>query len=128
MRFLGIDYGEKRVGIAISDEANSFAIPKGVFKNDRELVVCLKKMCEENSITEIVLGESKNYQGLPNQIMKRALVFKEEIERTLGLPVHLEPEYMTSAEAEQIQGKNEMLDASAAALLLKSYLDKHRSV
>ncbi len=128
MRFLGIDFGEKRVGVAISDADNSFAIAKGVLKNDQELIPSLKKMCEENEIMGLVLGESKDYHGAPNAIMKKVLGFKEVAERELKIPVYMEPEYMTSAEAVHLQGESAMIDASAAALILKSYLDKNKNI
>lgn len=124
MKYLGIDFGSKRVGVAISDENNSFALPKAVLQNDSSLLEEIKKICAENSITGIVLGESKDFKGIDNPIMEKINSFKTEIEKTINLPVYLEPEFMTSSEAERLQGKNAMLDASAAALILKSYLDK----
>ena len=80
----------------------------------------------ENSIKEIVLGESKNYKGKANTILPESLNLKMDLEKE-GFIVHLEPEFMTSANAERFQGKNDMLDASAAALILQSYLDKKQS-
>jgi putative holliday junction resolvase len=123
MRFLGIDYGARRVGIAISSEEGNMAFPKCVLPNDRYLIERIAALCEEEDITAIVLGESKNYEGVPNPIMKKILIFKKTFEETIGLPVYLHPEFLTSAEAERIQGKNELHDASAAALILKSYLE-----
>ncbi len=126
MRHIGIDFGKKRVGVALSDEAGNFALPHSVLTNDARLIERLKLLCSEQGVGAIVMGESKNFQQQDNPIMKAALAFKTELEKATGLPVHLEPEFMTSAEAEHLQGKNAMLDASAAALILKSYLEKHR--
>lgn len=126
MRHIGIDFGKKRVGVALSDEAGNFALPHSVLANDAQLVPQLAALALEQKAGAIVMGESKNFQQQDNPIMKAGLVFKAELERATGLPVHLEPEFMTSAEAEHLQGKNAMLDASAAALILKSYLEKHR--
>jgi putative holliday junction resolvase len=124
MRYLGIDYGTKRVGIAISDEEGTMAFPKAVLPNNKFLMRDIKEMCIGNGVAAVVIGESKDYKGNPNPIFKDAERFGKELGSDLGIPVHFEPELLTSAEAERIQGKTPMLDASAAAIILKSYLDK----
>ncbi|MFA6273491.1 MAG: Holliday junction resolvase RuvX [Candidatus Paceibacterota bacterium] len=124
MRYLGIDYGTKRVGVAISDEAGEFALPFSVLPNDKKLLTAITTICREKNIGEIVLGESKNFAGEDNPLQEKINQFKKELEETVGLPIKLEPEFFTSAEAARLQGKNEKLDASAAALILKSFLDK----
>ena len=126
MRYLGIDYGAKRVGLAISDDSESFAFPLKVLENSKDLIYDISYICKENKIGEIVLGESKDFSQKENEIMKKIKPFAKSLEDELNIPVYLHPEFMTSLEAEQIQGKNKMRDASAAALILKSYLDtKH---
>jgi len=127
MKYLGIDYGEKRVGVAVSDDSGSLAFAKTVLPNDKYLLENVWRICAEEKIDEIIMGESFNFSGEPNFIMKDILNFKKEIERH-GLKVYLEPEFLTSAEAERIQGKNAKIDASAAALILKSYLDKKSKI
>jgi putative Holliday junction resolvase len=127
MRYMGVDYGAKRVGIALSDETNAFSLPHSVIHNSKSLVQDIDKIIHENGVTHIILGESKNFKGEENKIMKDIKVFKEEIENKLNIPVIFEPEFLTSHEAEHIQGKNDMHDASAAALILKSYLDRSAS-
>lgn len=127
MRILGIDYGKKRVGLAMTDENGEFALPLSVLNNDKDLVSSVKKICEENDVKIIVLGESKNFSGEENEIMKDVKSFIEKIKTMINLPVILEPEFLTSAEASQIQGKNKMNDASSASLILKSYLDKEKN-
>lgn len=99
-------------------------MPKAVLPNDRYLFTEIKRMCEAYGVTEIVMGESKDFKGNDNQIMKGINLFKGELERDLGLPVHLEPEFLTSHQAAQTQGNSPLLDASAAALILQSYLDR----
>ena len=126
-RLLGIDFGLKRVGIALSDEEQKIAFPKTVYPNDKKLVNQIAKFCAENSMIAIILGESKNFKGEDNPIMKYILKFKTEIENATSLPVYMEPEFMTSSEAEKMRAEGdsgEMIDASAAAVILQSYLDK----
>lgn len=123
MRLLGIDFGSKRIGIAVSDPGNAVAFPKAVVANGPGAIDEIARLCAENDVGTVVIGESKNYQGEYNEIMKAALEFKSELEERLKLPLMLEPEFMTSAQA----GRNTeegMLDASAAALILQSHLDK----
>ncbi len=123
MRILGIDYGSKRVGIAISDPEGKFALPNSVIKNTDTLLAEVTKLATDFEVKEIVMGESRNYSGEANKILPDILKFKEKLE-TAGYVVHLELEFMTSVQAERLQGKNEMSDASAAALILQSYLDR----
>jgi putative Holliday junction resolvase len=123
MRYLGIDFGLKHVGIAVSDETNSFAFPLVVLNNSNNLIEKLFEICKQNNITEIVVGESRNFDQKENKIMEEIIPFVKNLKDYLDLPVHMHPEFLTSEEAERLQGKNDMNDASAAALILKSYLD-----
>lgn len=143
MRYLGIDYGTKKVGIAISNETNEFSLPLLVLPNDSKLFSAIKKIILEKEVGEIVLGESKNYKGEDNVVMEEINKFKIKLEKETGLKVLFEPEFMTSAQADRAfevrnlkprekgdgprpnqRRKSEMLDASAAALILKSHLDR----
>lgn len=123
-RILGVDYGSKRIGIAISDETRRFALPVSVLENSPVLFDEIAKLAVDYGFKEIVLGESRNYKGEANDIMIDALDFKDKLEEK-GYIVYLEPEFMTSMHAERLQGENKMTDASAAALILQTYLDKN---
>lgn len=119
---MGIDYGEKRVGIASTDESGQFALPRMVLPNNEDLLTRVVEFINENEIERVVLGESKNLNGAPNPILAEALKFKERLEAR-GVEVVLHPEVFTTMEARQIQGNTPMTDASAAALILKNYID-----
>ena len=125
MRILGIDYGTKRVGVALSDERRKFALPECVIANTPELLGEIEKVAKGNQTTEIVMGESRDYNNQANAVLAESLEFKKKLE-SRGFTVHLEPEFMTSQQAERFQGKTAMTDASAAALILQSYLDRFR--
>ena len=130
-RYMGIDYGSKRVGIALSDESSTIAVPKAVLPNDRYLFSEVKNLCKGHDVSAIVIGESKDFKGNANPILKDTLFFKGELERDLGLPVHLEPEFLTSHQAANERGPDantRLLDASAAAIILQSFLNglKHK--
>ena len=126
MKYLGIDFGSKRVGIAVSDDGGKMAFPHSVISNDGKLLEEMQKIVEKEKIAEIVIGESKDFKGEPNKIMAQIEEFKKILEEKTKLRISLEPEFLTSAEAEHIQGKTEMHDASAAAIILQSFLDKNR--
>lgn len=125
MKYLGIDYGLKNVGVAISDERLKFAYPLVVLQNSDILIFDIGRICKENKIVGIVVGDSKDFRQRDNEIMKVVKPFAERLKRELQIPVYFHPEFMTSVEAERLQGKNNMHDASAAALILKSYLETH---
>lgn len=124
MRFLGIDYGTKRVGLALSDEDGQLAFPKSVLSNTKDLALDIKKICVEENISGVVIGESRDLDGTPNPLMKDIEIFMEQLKKEVSVPLYLEPEFFTSHQAQKIQGKNKMLDASAATIILQSYLDR----
>ena len=122
MKLLCIDYGGKRVGLASTDEAGEFALPRAVLPNDGELFKTVRKFIEENNIERVVIGESKNLDGSRNPILDDAEKFgKALVEK--GVEVVFHPEMYSSMEADRLQGQNSMRDASAAAIILKSYID-----
>lgn len=126
MRLIGIDYGSKRVGVAVSDEAAEFALPFTVIPNTPDLLGQVAEIAAQNEVKEIVIGDSKRYDMTANKIQSAILEFKARLEEK-GFAVFMEPEFMTSVQAERLQGKNDQSDASAAALILQSYLDKQHS-
>lgn len=125
-RVLGIDYGTKRVGIAYSDEGGNFALPLAVLINDQHLIEAVVATAQEYDVSVVVLGESKDFNQGDNPIMLEVRAFADSLVRS-GFTVVFEPELFTSAAAERLQGKSVTTDASAAALILQSYLDKRRS-
>lgn len=124
MRYLGIDFGSKRVGIALSDEEGTLAFPYSVLKNDKALLSEVERIVKEQKVKLIVMGESKDFKGDDNPIAKQIAEFKRVLEKTTRKKVEYEPEFLTSVQAARFQGKVEKLDASAAAIILQSYLDR----
>lgn len=122
MRYLGIDYGTKKSGLAFSNEEATFAFPLSVIATNERTFSVLKELIAEKDIQAIVLGESKGLNGKDNSLMEVITTFKEKLEKTFGLPVYLENELFTSVEARRVQGGGELTDASAAALILTRFL------
>ena len=127
MKYLGIDYGEKRVGLAVSDNDGKVAFPKLVLENNSDLFNKTSSFCVENKIEAIVVGESKNYKGEDNKISPQIISFKRELLKIIKLPIFLEPEFMSSMQVEKTFGKTDMLDASAASIILQTFLDKEKN-
>ncbi len=126
--YLGVDFGEKRVGIAISDEGGKIAVPKAVLPNNSALLRDIKDMVKTHGTQMIVLGESNDLKGVRNSIMDNIDRFKGVLEREVGVEVIYEPEFLTSHHAAQMHENKPNLDASAAALILQSYLDKKNNL
>jgi putative Holliday junction resolvase len=124
MKYLSIDYGTKRVGIATSDDGGTMAFPLRVLLNSRSLSANIAKICRDEHVDTIVMGESLNFQNKHNAIMSAIIPFAEELKKVTGLPVVYMNEVLSSQEAMHLQGDNSENDASAAAIVLQSYLDR----
>lgn len=130
MRYIGIDYGTKKVGLAFSDEAGTMGFPFDVVPNDAKLSDALALLIETERIGGIVIGDSRDFAGNPNPVADPARALGEELSARTGVPVFYEPEMMTTQEAKRdFEGihshKRGNVDASAAALILTSYLSRH---
>jgi putative Holliday junction resolvase len=125
VRYLGIDFGTKRVGVALSDEGGVIALPHAVLPNDDRLMREIVRIAREREAA-IVMGESKDYQMRDNPVMAEAREFARQLEKS-DLTVYWHPEFMTSVEATRTTGKNAAVDASAAAVMLQSFLELRRN-
>lgn len=145
MRILGVDFGTKRIGLAISDENSTLAFPKQILLNDANTFKNLGEILKKEKISEIVVGESVDFSGKLNILSGRIEVFILELKEKFNLPVHKQKEFLTSVEARKAgntkrtlsqsqvhskvkQMKSGRIDASAAALILQRYLDKINNI
>ena len=124
MKYICIDYGKKKVGVAISDDSGELAFPCMIVENNKNLLIEIKQACKELKIHEIVMGNSLDQNGAPNPIMKDARAFAVELENALDLPLHFEKEFMTTIHARASQEGRDVVDDSAAALILQRFLDR----
>lgn len=122
MKVLALDFGEKRVGMASTNETGEFALPRMTLPNDEALLEKVLEFKLKEGIERVVIGESRNLDGSLNAIMKSASEFKQRLEER-GVEVAYHPEIFTTVEARRLQGNGPLTDASAAALILKNYLD-----
>ena len=125
MRYLGIDYGSKKIGLALSDEAGTMGFPRRIITNTPRLVDELKALIEKEKVGAVVIGDSRTLAGDKNKISADISVLFAELAKA-GMPVHLESEVFTTQEARRIPEAPYDVDASAAALILTSYLAKQK--
>jgi putative Holliday junction resolvase len=139
VRVVGLDVGEKRIGIAISDLTATLARPVGVLRPSgleldaldvvaREIV---RLAAEEDGVSAIVVGLPRRLDGSPNDMTPRVEQFARRLESKTSLPVALQDERLSSREAESRlamrdkdwRSRKAKLDAAAAAVILQDYLD-----
>ncbi len=134
MRHLGIDYGTKKVGLALSDEAGIMGFPHAVVSNTGALIDTVARLIAEKDVQVVVMGESRTLEGGLNPVAEDARAFGEALSARTGVPVQYESEVYTSAAARRLPQKQPKsraprsrapIDASAAALILTSYLSRH---
>jgi putative holliday junction resolvase len=136
-RVLAIDYGRKRIGLALSDELGLTAQPLGVLvhKNRQDDIRRLREICREHGVRQVVVGHPLHITGEAGEMACEAARFANRLGKELGMPVELADERLTSWEAEQTMNevgsagprKKLPVDAVAAAILLREYLDRKRS-
>ncbi len=126
MRYLGIDFGSKRIGVAVSDAHGSIAFPHSVVANSKDAILEIVAIAKKEGVGTIVVGESKDFSGKPNVVMEKITPFTHELEKASDLPVIFEPEFLSSQQASTFQGEHQKLDASAAAIILQAYLERKK--
>ena len=136
MRIMGLDYGSKTVGVAISDAlgltAQGIEIIRRTQENKlRQTLARIEALVKEYEVTAIVLGFPKNMNNTIGDRAEKSLAFKEMLERRTGLDVFMWDERLTTVAANRIllQGdvsrkkRKKVIDQMAAVQILQSYLD-----
>jgi putative Holliday junction resolvase len=141
MRVVGLDLGERRIGVAISDATRTLARPVGVLVRPHADAdaLCLvadeirRLTVEEDGVESIVVGLPRHLDGTANEMTHRVQAFAQQLSAASGLPVALQDERLSSREAESRlalrekdwRARKRKLDAAAAAIILQDYLDTH---
>lgn len=123
MKYIGIDFGTKRVGVAISDDDGSFAFPKAIFEADKAIEE-IAALCKVERIEGIVIGESVATNGELNELATQINTFKAKLTVATTLPIFFEREGFSTVEAHRYQVDAGKRDDSAAAIILQRFLDK----
>lgn len=134
MRFLGIDIGEKRVGVAEGDSRVGIAVTHSTLRrtSDRQLIAELKALAVESCTDVLVVGEPRRLDGSIGPAAERARAFARKLGRACELPVRTVNECLTSVEAKRClraagvdpRRHPERVDATAAKILLQEELDR----
>lgn len=132
-RIMSIDFGLKRIGVALSDPFKKFASPYTTVLNDEKVFENLKKIIEEKSIEKIVLGLPDESPNSAKSVFNDVMKFKSELEKRFGLEIILWNETHTSKIAERriiesVKSKKKrqnkgLIDMHSAAIILSEYLD-----
>jgi len=132
-RILAIDFGTKRIGLAVTDPLNIFAYPLITLSNDSKFIEKLKKIIEEYHIVKIILGYPLKESGAESTSSLSVLKFKTELENKIDLKIELIDErYSSSIARERIiqsvvskkkRRDKSLLDKNAAAVILEDYLN-----
>ena len=136
MRIIGLDFGSKTVGVAVSDEllitAQGIEIVRRKSENKlRQTLARIEELIKEYNVEKIVLGFPKNMNNSEGECCEKTLEFKEMLERRTGLTVELWDERLTTVAADNLmmeagirrENRKEYVDQIAASFILQGYLD-----
>ena len=136
MRIMGLDFGSKTVGVAVSDPTGLIATGLEIVRREREdklrqTLARIEALIEEYGVEKIVLGYPKNMNDTLGERVEKTLAFKEMLERRTGLGVELWDERLTTVEADAVmmeagirrEDRKKYVDKIAAAFILQGYLD-----
>ncbi len=146
MKYLGVDYGSKKIGLAKSDEGNTYAFPVVILANNDKVFLEIEAICQKEGITDIVIGKSIDFEGKENRIEKDITQFIEKLSK---YTIHRFDERMTTSgvqammrfafqkdvnaknfakNAKQVREHTKDDDAKVAAYMLQGFLDKQARV
>jgi putative Holliday junction resolvase len=136
MRILAIDYGTKRVGLALSDETGTIAQPLGLLSAEpaAKLLDDLKETVAQRNVEEIVVGIPRNMNGSYGPAADKTREFVAALQQVVTVPIHTWDERLTTVQAHRFlietgmrrDKRKQKVDQTAAAILLQSYLDHAR--
>jgi putative Holliday junction resolvase len=132
VRVLAVDFGEKRIGLAVSDESGRLVVPVGAVSraSDAQAAADVARAAAEREVSRVVVGLPRNLDGSEGAIARRARNFARRLEEASGLPVDLHGEALTSVAADAAlddagvpaRRRAGARDAEAAAVLLRDWL------
>ena len=136
-RYLGLDVGNRRIGVAVSDELGLMAQPVMTLERNRsrrEDLRSLARLCRRFGVAGIVVGNPLHLSGEAGTQAAKTQAFAAELGELTGLPIHLWDERLTTREAHQVlyeagrarQTHRKVVDQVAAALILQSFLDERQ--
>ncbi|MBO5609796.1 MAG: Holliday junction resolvase RuvX [Eubacterium sp.] len=141
MRIMGLDYGTKTVGVAISDDMMITAQPVETIVRERanklrKTYQRIEELISQNDVEKIVIGKPLNMNGTEGEMVQLMREFSQELSRRTGLEIIEVDERLTTSEADRIlketgvaiSGRKEHIDKMAAAIILQTYLDMNKEL
>lgn len=131
-KLLGLDHGDKRFGIALSDAGKLIATPKLLVEGEVALWQALNSLVEEEEVEAVVIGLPLNMDGSEGPRARKVIEFSRVLEEKTGLPVHFHDERLSSFEAENAlceagvygEKRKSRVDMVAAQIILQGYLNQ----
>ena len=131
-RVLALDYGEKKIGIAISDKSRIIASSRDYIHNDISFISNLKKLIHDSDVDEVILGLPIKMDGEDSAQTTRVREFKEYLNEQIGMKIILVDERLTTSYAEKLmisgnvrrEKRKQKIDSLSAQIFLQNYLDK----
>jgi putative Holliday junction resolvase len=121
MKYLGLDYGSKRIGTALSNAEGTIAFPRETLKNDAHTTSAILDLISREHVEAVVMGDTRALSGAANRITEEMEAFAKQVHEKSGLPVHFAREAGSSiAVSAHTRGHD---DAAAAAFILQRYID-----
>ncbi len=144
MKYLGVDYGTKKIGLALSDNDGRVAFPHDIILSDSFAPSVIADLVYKEEAEAIVIGESRDLRGGLNKVADTAQKFAKDLQKFTDVEVHFEDERFSTVQARNVprEGKargeisryrapqargDGKVDAYAAAIILQSFLDKQSS-
>ena len=135
MRWLALDHGTKKLGLAFSDELEILASPFEVWPMEERTLDRLVRLCREEGVQALCVGLPRHKDGAESATAPAARAFGEDLAGRTGLPLRFVNEHLTSAEADRLlrergvksEKRKLLLDAAAAAVILRELLEERRA-
>jgi putative Holliday junction resolvase len=135
MRIIGLDWGEARIGVAVSDPLGLTALPLDHLKNDNNVMPNIKKIIQKYNAEEIVVGRPINMNGSKSASTIKAEEFQDFLSKGLDIKVSLWDERFTSKIAEKAliesgfsrSSRKDLIDSSAASIMLQGYMENKKN-
>ncbi|MEK7067320.1 MAG: Holliday junction resolvase RuvX [Patescibacteria group bacterium] len=129
MRYIGIDYGSKRIGIAVADDEGKIAFPRECIDNASEHDVCgaIKKIIDNEGIQRVIIGLPLSFAGVDTDQTAEVRAFAEMLSHAVQLSIEFQNEVLSSRTVERAGIEKNRVDSAAAALILQSYIDAHQN-
>lgn len=136
MRIMGLDYGAKTVGVAVTDELGYTVLPLETIERKeenklRKTCAGIERIIKDKNIGLIVLGKPLNMDGSAGERVEKCEIFKQMLERRTGLSIVWQDERLTTIEADQMlaesgvkkENRKKYIDQVAASIILREYLE-----